>query len=104
MNPVLEKLEILEKENKQLKKENLLLKAEKLSLKALNSLMNENYSQLKDKKEIIKKLQHIKGWQEEKINNLHYFEDGQISALKWVLGFNEETTIQEIIERVEENV
>ena len=102
MNP--EDIEKLKEENERLKKENLVIKAERLSLKQLNKLITNDYKGLKNKKEILKKLKFINSDQEEKFNNLHYFEDGEMASLKWILGFSEDTKIEEIIERVEQIV
>ena len=37
---------------------------------------------------------------EERYNNLHFYEEGKIAALLWILGLNETTDIEELVKNV----
>ena len=80
-----------------LEKENLKLRTELMCLGNINQDLSKDYGGLKKRKEIISHLKYLTNRKEEKENNLKYFEEGQIAALKWILGFKENTKIEEII-------
>lgn len=65
-----------------------------------NELLNENFKGLKNKREIIKQINYIYKTKEEKFNNLHFYEEGKIASLLWVLGLPENINDNEIEELV----
>ncbi len=80
-----------------LEKENLLLRSKCMTLNNINQILQEKYNGLKNKNEIIKQIKLISACREEKQNNLYYYEDGQLAALKWCLGFREDTKLEDVL-------
>ena len=78
----------------------LQLEANNLALSKQNDLFQENFGGLKEKTEIIKQINFLSKTKEERYNNLHFYEEGKIAALLWILGLNETTDIEELVKNV----
>lgn len=71
------------------KKYILQLESLNLTLGQQNNLLNENFKGLKNKTEIVKEINFIYKTREDKHNNVHFYEEGKIVSLLWVLGLPE---------------
>lgn len=74
------------------------LKANVLSLEQQNKLLHEKYGTIKSRHEIIRELKYLI-----KVpagGNMKIYEEGQIKALLFVLGYPEGTKLEEIKEEI----
>ena len=85
------------------KKYILQLESINLSIGQQNDLLNENFKGLKNKTDIIKQLNYTYKTKEEKYNNIHFYDEGRIASLLWVLGLPEnisDADMKELIKNV----
>lgn len=85
------------------KKYILQLESLNLALGQQNDLLNENFKGLKNKTEIIKEINFTYKTREDKHNNVHFYEEGKIESLLWVLGLPEnisDADMKELIKNV----
>lgn len=74
------------------------LKATIFSLEQQIKLLNEKYGALKSREEILKELRYLMIVPSE--GNMKLYEEGQIKALLFVLGYPEGTKLNEIEEKI----
>lgn len=74
------------------------LKATIFSLEQQIKLLNEKYGVLKSREEILKELRYLMKVPSE--GNMKLYEEGQIKALLFVLGYPEGTKLNEIEEKI----
>lgn len=74
------------------------LKATIFSLEQQIKLLNEKYGVLKTREEILKELRYLMKVPSE--GNIKLYEEGQIKALLFVLGYPEGTKLNEIEEKI----
>lgn len=74
------------------------LKATIFSLEQQIKLLNEKYGVLKSREEILKELRYLMIVPSE--GNMKLYEEGQIKALLFVLGYPEVTKLNEIEEKI----
>lgn len=74
------------------------LKATIFSLEQQIKLLNEKYGVLKSREEILKELRYLMIVPSE--GNMKLYEEGQIKALLFVLGYPEGTKLNEIEEKI----
>ena len=78
----------------------LQLESLKLAISQQNDLLNENFKGIKNKTDIIKQLNYTYKTKEEKYNNIHFYDEGRIASLLWVLGLPETAKDDEIKELI----
>lgn len=81
----------------------LQLESLNLAITQQNDLLNENFKGLKNKTDIIKQLNYTYKTKEEKHNNMHFYEEGKIASLLWILGLPEnisDADMKELIKNV----
>ncbi len=88
--------EILKTDDKD--REILKLKAKVLSLEQQNKLLYEKYGAIKSRHEIIRELKYL--IKAPSSGTMKVYEDGQIKALLFVLGYPENTKLEDIKEKV----
>ena len=71
------------------------LKAKVLSLEQQNKLIHEKYKDLKAKDEILRELRYLMKTPSDS-SSMRLYEEGQIKALLYVLGYSDETTYEEL--------
>lgn len=71
-----------------------------LAISQQNDLLNENFKGIKNKTDIIKQLNYTYKTKEEKYNNIHFYDEGRIASLLWVLGLPETAKDDEIKELI----
>lgn len=79
-------------------REILKLKAKVLSLEQQNKLLYEKYGAIKSRHEIIRELEYL--IKAPSNGTMKIYEDGQIKALLFVLGYPENTKLEDIKEEV----
>lgn len=79
-------------------REILKLKAKVLSLEQQNRLLYEKYGAIKSRHEIIRELKYL--IKSPSNGTMKVYEDGQIKALLFVLGYPENTKLEDIKEEV----
>lgn len=79
-------------------REILKLKAKVLSLEQQNRLLYEKYGAIKSRHEIIRELKYL--IKVPSSGTMKVYEDGQIKALLFVLGYPENTKLEDIKEKV----
>lgn len=80
----------------------LQLESFNLAITKQNDLLNENFKGLKNKTEIIKEINFIYKTREDKHNNVHFYEEGKIEALLWVLGLPENISDADLKELIKD--
>lgn len=88
--------EILKTDDKD--REILKLKAKVLSLEQQNKLLYEKYGAIKSRHEIIRELKYL--IKVPSSGTMKVYEDGQIKALLFVLGYPENTKLEDIKEKI----
>ena len=81
----------------------LQLESLNLAITQQNDLLNANFKGLKNKTDIIKQLNYTYKTKEEKHNNMHFYEEGKIASLLWILGLPEnisDADMKELIKNV----
>lgn len=79
-------------------REILKLKASVLSLEQQNKILNEKYGTIKSKCEILRELKYL--MKVPSGGNMKIYEEGQINALLFVLGYPENTKLEDIKEEI----